>query len=100
VGRDSIQMIRDLRSLKHRKYENPVVELDVAADVAAVDDAARKARVLGVVIARGADNALVVLPRDGAVAGIAIATALGGSLRTAGLAELRGRTYEAVTSAR
>jgi len=100
VGRDSIQMVRDLRSLKHRKYENPVVELDVAAGVAAVDDAARKARVQGIVIARGADNALVVLPRDGAVAGVGIATALGGSLRTAGLAELRGRTYEAVTSAR
>ncbi len=100
VGRDSIQMIRDLRSLKHRKYENPVVELDVTADVAAVDDAARKARVQGIVIARGADNALVVLPRDGAVAGVGIATAFGGSLRTAGLAELRGRTYEAVTSAR
>ena len=27
-----------------------------------------------------------------------IATALGGSLRTAGLAELRGRAYDAVTS--
>jgi dolichyl-phosphate beta-glucosyltransferase len=100
VGRDSIQMVRDLRSLKHRKYENPVVELDVAVDVAAVDDAARKSRVQGIVIARGTDNALAVLPRDGAVAGVGIATALGGSLRTAGLAELRGRTYDAVTSQR
>jgi hypothetical protein len=50
-------------------------------------------------VARGTDNALVVLPRDGAVAGVGIATALGGSLRTAGLAELRGRTYDAVTAA-
>ncbi len=96
VGRDSIQMIRDLRSLKHRKYENPVVELDVGVDVHAVDDAARKARVQGIVVARGTDNALVVLPRDGAVAGVGIATALGGSLRTAGLVELRGRVYDAV----
>ena len=96
VGRDSIQMIRDLRSLKHRKYENPVVELDVGVDVHAVDDAARKARVQGVVVARGTDNALVVLPRDGAVAGVGIATALGGSLRTAGLVELRGRVFDAV----
>jgi len=96
VGRDSIQMIRDLRSLKHRKYENPVVELDVGVDVHAVDDAARKARVQGIVVARGTDNALVVLPRDGAVAGVGIATALGGSLRTAGLVELRGRVFDAV----
>jgi dolichyl-phosphate beta-glucosyltransferase len=98
VGRDSIQMIRDLRSLKHRKYENPVVELDASVDVGAVDDAARKARVQGLVIARGVDNALAVLPRDGAVAGVGIASALGGSLRTAGLAELRGRTYDAVVA--
>jgi hypothetical protein len=36
------------------------------------------------------------LPRDGAVAGVGIATALGGSLRTAGLVELRGRVFDAV----
>jgi hypothetical protein len=98
VGRDSLQMIRDLRSLKHRKYENPVVELAATVDVRAVDEAARASRVQGVVIARSESNALVVLPRDGAVAGIGIATALGGSLRTAGLTELRGRTYDAVTA--
>jgi dolichyl-phosphate beta-glucosyltransferase len=100
VGRDSLQMIRDLRSLKHRKYENPVVELPATIEVAAVDEAARASRVQGVVIARGESNALVVLPRDGAVAGVGIATALGGSLRTAGLTELRGRTYDAVTASR
>ncbi len=99
VGRDSLQMIRDLRSLKQRKYENPVVELDADVDARAVDEAARGARVQGVVIARGAQNALVVLPRDGAVAGVGIAAALGGSLRTAGLGELRGRTYDGVTRA-
>ena len=99
VGRDSIQMIRDLRSLRHRKYENPVVELDAGVDVHAVDEAARKARVQGIVVARGTVNALVVLPRDGAVAGVGIANALGGSLRTAGVAELRGRVYDAVIPA-
>ncbi|HUZ41752.1 MAG TPA: glycosyltransferase [Acidimicrobiales bacterium] len=97
VGRDSLQMIRDLRSLKHRKYENPVVELEVTVDVDAVDQAARASRVQGLVIARGETNALVVLPREGAVAGVGIASALGGKLRTAGLAELRGRTFDAVT---
>jgi dolichyl-phosphate beta-glucosyltransferase len=98
VGRDSIQMIRDLRSLKRRKYENPVVDVAADVDIHAVDVAARASRVQGLVIARGSDNALVVLPRDGAVAGVGIATALGGSLRTAGLSELRGRTFDAVTS--
>ncbi len=99
VGRDSVQMIRDLRSLKRRKYENPVVEVARDVDVHAVDVAARASRVQGLVIARGSDNALVVLPRDAAVAGVGIATALEGSLRTAGLSELRGRTFDAVTSA-
>jgi hypothetical protein len=98
VGRDSIQMIRDLRSLKRRKYENPVVEVARDVEVHAVDAAARASRVQGLVIARGAESALVVLPRDGAVAGVGVATALGGSLRTAGLSELRGRTFDAVTA--
>jgi dolichyl-phosphate beta-glucosyltransferase len=98
VGRDSLQMVRDLRSLKRRKYENPVVELAATVDVNDVDAAARSSRVQGIVIARGEENALVVLPRDGAVAGVGIATTLGGKLRTAGLAELRGRSFDAVTS--
>ena len=43
------------------------------------------ARVQGIVIARGRDNALVVLPRDGAVAGVGIADgARVDRLRTAG----------------
>jgi dolichyl-phosphate beta-glucosyltransferase len=98
VGRDSLQMIRDLRSLKHRKYENPVVEFDAAVGTQEVERVARTVRIQGLVIARGTMNALVVLPRDGAVAGVGIAAALGGTLRTAGLAELRGRTYDAVVS--
>jgi dolichyl-phosphate beta-glucosyltransferase len=98
IGRDSLQMIRDLRSLKQRHYENPVVVLAPDVDVTAVDDAARASRIQGLVIARGAESALVVLPRDGAVGGVGIASALGGSLRTADLAELRGRTFDAVRS--
>ncbi len=99
VGRDSLQMIRDIRSLKHRKYENPIVELDAGVDLAAVDAAARASRVQGLVVARGEDRDLIVLPRDGAVAGVGIASTLGGTLRTAGLDELRGRVYDAVTPA-
>ena len=98
VGRDSLQMIRDLRTLRRRKYENPVVELALDVEVRGLDEAARVSRVQGLVVARGERDALLVLPRDGAVAGVGIATAVGGSLRTAGLAELRGRRYDAVTS--
>ncbi len=42
VGRDSIQMIRDLRTLRRRRYENPVVELAVDVEVRALDEAARR----------------------------------------------------------
>jgi len=100
VGRDSLQMIRDLRTLRRRRYENPVVELAFDVEVRALDEAARASRVQGLVVARGEHDALLVLPRDAVVAGVGIATALGGSLRTAGLAELRGRRYDAVTSER
>ena len=98
VGRDSLQMIRDLRTLRRRKYENPAVELKADVDVRTIDEAARASRVQGLVVARSENNALVVLPRDGAVAGVGIVSVLGGSLRTTGLAELRGRTFDAVTS--
>jgi hypothetical protein len=65
-------------------------------DVAAVADAARQARVQGLVVARGDENALLVLPRDGAPAGLGVAVVLDGKLRTATIEELRGRTFEAV----
>ncbi len=99
VVRDSLQMIRDLRTLSRRRYENPVVELAADVDARSVNEAARASRVQGLVVARGEENALVVLPRDGAVAGVGIAAALGGPLRTASLTELRGRTYDAITAA-
>ena len=96
VGRDSLQMIRDLRSFRRTRYENPVVRVARTTDVEAVRTLARQARVQGLVLARGALDSLVVLPRDGALAGTSIAEGLAGTLATAGLADLRGRTYEAV----
>ena len=98
VGRDSLQMIRDLRSFSHTKYENPVIELPRLVDVTAIDQVARQFRVQGLVVARGALDSLLVLPRDGALGGLSIATELGGTFRTAGLAELSGRTFDAVVS--
>ncbi len=96
LGRDSLQMIRDLRSFSRTRYENPVVELPRAIDVATIRPHAREARLQGLVVARGALDALLVLARDGALGGLSVATALGGTLRTAGLSELRGRSFDAV----
>jgi hypothetical protein len=48
------------------------------------------------VLARGGHDALLVVGRDGALGGLGIAEALGGSLRPTTLGELRGRSYEAV----
>lgn len=98
VGRDSLQMIGDLRSFSRAHYENPVVELPRQVNVELIDQVARQSRMQGLVVARGALDSLLVLPRDGALGGLSIATALGGSLRTARLLELRGRTFDAVTS--
>jgi len=96
MGRDSLTMLRDIRSLTSTRYENPVVELMTDVDVADVANAARQARVQGLVVARGDENALLVLARDGAPAGMGVAAALGGRLRTATIQELRGRRLEAV----
>jgi hypothetical protein len=75
---------------------NPVVEFAPDVDASAIGEAAHQARVQGLVVARGARDALLVLPREGSLAGLSIATALGGTLATAGLNELRARSYEAV----
>ena len=96
IGRDSMQMIRDLRSFGNTRYENPVVELPRAIEVASIRPLSRAARLHGLVVARGVLDALLVLPRDGALGGLSVATALGGTLRTAGLSELRGRSFDVV----
>ena len=90
------QLLRDLRGIPRTRYECPVVE--VAADVR-LDDvrrAALEARAAGLVVTRDAERALVVTPRDGAVAAVGLAASLGGRLRTATLHELAGRALEAV----
>jgi hypothetical protein len=72
--------------------------VELARDVLVedIDRAARQTRVRGLVVARGTQHDLLVLPRDGALAGLGIAEVLKGTLRTAGLDELRERVYEAV----
>jgi len=96
LGSDSRKMLHDLRYLSKTKYEIPVVELSKNIELAAVSDAARKARVQGLALAHGETNTLVVLPRDGSLGGLGIAATLNGTLRTAQLEELKNRNYEAV----
>lgn len=96
VSRVSITMLGDLRGLRKTRYENPVVEFESTIDRDAIASAARQARIQGLVVASNDDNALLVLPRDGALAGLTISQQLGGTLRTAALSELRARRYEAI----
>jgi dolichyl-phosphate beta-glucosyltransferase len=96
VVHDSLAMIRELRALTRANYVNPIVSFGPDVDLDALRDAAREVRVQGLVVARGERDALLVLPRDGSLAGVSIANALGGQLATAGLGELANRSYEAV----
>jgi glycosyltransferase involved in cell wall biosynthesis len=96
VGRDSLQMIRDLRSIPRTRYENPVVELARDVDVVEVATHARQARLIGLALARGESDSLLVLPRDGALGGASLADVLAGRLRTTRPEELHGRTFVAV----
>ncbi|HEY5103447.1 MAG TPA: glycosyltransferase [Acidimicrobiales bacterium] len=95
-GHDAWGMFRDIRSFKTTRYENPVVELALSVTPTEVDKYAREARTQGLVIARNDRDALLILGRNDALAGLGIATALKGTLRTAQLGELRGRRFEAV----
>ncbi|MBW4030869.1 MAG: glycosyltransferase [Acidobacteria bacterium] len=90
------QLLHDLRAIARTRYECPVVEVDAGVSLDDVRHAALEARAAGLVVARHVDHALVVTARADAVAAIGVAASLGGRVRTATLAELRGRDLEAV----
>lgn len=94
-GRVARSMLRDVKAVARTAYVNPVVELDVGVEAGDVTSLAREARLPGLVLARGTENTLLVLGRDDSLGGLGIAAALQGSLRTATLEEIRGRSYEA-----
>ncbi len=96
VGRDSYQMLRDLMALPRTRYVNPVVRLGADQSLEALAPLAREARLVGLVLARGSADSLLVLPREGALGGAGLAAALGGRITTAPVGELRGRSFEAV----
>ena len=90
------QLLHDVRNVPRTQYRCPVVELDAGVDLTAVRRAAIETRSSGLVVARNAENALVALARNAAVNAIGLAEALGGSVRTASLEDLRARQLEAV----
>lgn len=89
-------MIHDIRDIARTRYENVAVELPPDVAIEEIVPLAREARLAGLVLARGEENSLLVVGRDGGLGGIGIAAALKGSLRPTSLVELRGRLYEAV----
>jgi len=90
------QLLSDLRGIPRTKYQCPVIEVSPQVKLDDVRRAAIEARAAGLVVARNEGNALIVVPRDAAVAAIGIAQSLGGNLRTTTPGELRGRDLEAV----
>lgn len=94
--RDAWTMLRDIRAIRATRYENIAVELTPDVSVEEIATAARQARLQGLVLARGAENALLVVGRNDGPGGLGVASVLNGHLRTTGLGELRGRRYEAI----
>ena len=70
VGRDSWGMLMDIRDIPTSTYRTVAVRVAPGIDVATVAQACRDARVQGAVIARGVDEDIIVLPRDGAPGGL------------------------------
>jgi hypothetical protein len=62
----------------------------------AVAEYAAKARLHGLVLARDDEDALLVVGRNDALGAARHRAGLKGTLRTAGIDELRARSYEAV----
>ncbi len=93
---DAAVMVRDVRGIRTTKYENVVVELSSTVVAEEITPVARDARLQGLVLARGAHNSLLVVGRNGGPGGLGVAQVLGGRLRTAALAEMRERSYEAI----
>jgi dolichyl-phosphate beta-glucosyltransferase len=93
---DAAVMLRDIRGIRTTKYENIVVEVPREVSVEQIAPVARDARLSGLVLARGDENSLLVVGRNGGPGGLGVAKVLDGRLRSADVSELRGRSFEAV----
>ena len=90
------QLLRDLRGITRTSYRCAAVEVSPGVALDEVRRAALSARAAGLVVARGPECDLIVVPRDAAVAAVGLAHDLGGTLRTTTVTELRGRVLDAV----
>ena len=95
-GRDALSMFLDLRTVRSRRYKNPVVELATDTSAKDVASVAKEARLHGLVLAHGETDDLLVLGRNDALGGLGVAARLKGALRTTTISELKGRRFEAV----
>jgi dolichyl-phosphate beta-glucosyltransferase len=95
-GRDAMGMFLDMRTVRSRRYKNPVVELTPGTSANEVASVAKEARLHGLVLAHGDEHTLLVLGRNDSLGGLGVAARLKGSLRTTTISELKGRRFEAV----
>ena len=97
-GRDALEMLRDIRGVRAHALREP--RRRAAPTSISLEDvvAARpQARLHGLVLARGDEDALLVLGRDDAPGRARRRRRRSaGTLRTARIDELRGRRFEAV----
>ena len=93
---DSRKMLRDIRQIRRYPYEAIVVRVNGSVDSATVRTAALSSRLQGAVIAHGDSDAIIVLPHDGALSGVAIAEATGGTMGVATPFDVADRRFEAV----
>lgn len=96
VGRDSWSMLMDIRDVPHSTYRTVAVRVAAGVDRDTVAKACRDARVQGGVIARGENDDIIVLPRDGAPGGLGIGKVCDGTLGVVGIDDLRGRYFEGI----
>lgn len=96
LAHGKFELFTDLRRLGRTRYQCPVIEVNGHVDIEQVRRAALHARAVGLVVARSAHSALIVTPRQSAVAAVGIAQSLGGAVRTTTPLELQGCVLEAV----
>ncbi len=93
---DSRRMLHDIRSLRRTSYECPSVTVDRNVEAAEVREISRQTRQSGLVIAHGLNDAIIALPRDGALAGIEIAQRLHGTFSVQNPEQFASRTLTAI----
>jgi glycosyltransferase involved in cell wall biosynthesis len=96
VRHDALRMLSDIRNIPRHRYHVQVVTIPRGIELSELAATSRRARLMGLCVARGVDDDLVVLPNDGAPGGLGIAKVHGGHIGVVTLDDLRGRRLEAI----